>query len=147
MNNLLGRDSRRELPDEFILDNSPVSDPLKIANEFNRYFTGIGSSLAEKFMSSDEYKNYLIDNIGTVFSFETVSVEDMKKVVLSFKDSSPGHDDVPMRIIKRNIDVLAEVLVYICNLSLCLVIGTGIFPKALMVAVITCLQIWKGKLF
>ena len=81
------------------------------------------------------------------FSFETVSVEDMKKVVLSFKDSPPGHDDVPMRIIKRNIDVLAEVLVYICNLSLCLVIGTGIFPKALMVAVITCLQIWKGKLF
>ena len=67
VNNLLGRNSRRELPDEFIIDNSPVSDPLKIANEFNRYFTGIGSSLAEKFMSSDEYKNYLIDNIGTVF--------------------------------------------------------------------------------
>ena len=67
VNKLLGRNSRRELPDEFIIDNSPVSDPLKIANEFNRYFTGIGSSLAEKFMSCDEYKNYLIDNIGTVF--------------------------------------------------------------------------------
>ena len=61
------------------------------------------------------------------FSFEPVSVEDMKKVVLSFKNSSPGHDDVPMRLIKRNIDVLADVLVYICNLSL----RTGIFPKAL----------------
>ena len=59
----------------------------------------------------------------------------MTKIVLSFKDSSPGHDDVPMRIIKRNIDALADVSVYICNLSLC----TGIFPKALMVAAITCL--------
>ena len=66
------------------------------------------------------------------FSFEPVSVEDMKKVVLSFKDSSPGHDDVPMRLIKRNINVLADVLVYICNLSF----HTGIFPKALMLAVI-----------
>ena len=44
------------------------------------------------------------------------------------------NEDVPMRIIKRNIDVF-DVLVYICNLSLC----TGIFPKALMVALITCL--------
>ena len=63
----MDKGSRRELPDEFIIDNSPVSDPLKIANDFNRYFTGIGSSLAEKVVSSDEYKNYLIDNIETVF--------------------------------------------------------------------------------
>ena len=54
---------------------------------------------------------------------------------MSFKDSSPGIDDIPMRIIKENIPTLSDVICFICNLSL----RMGNFPKPLMIAVATCL--------
>ena len=54
---------------------------------------------------------------------------------MSFKDSSPGIDDIPMRIIKENIATLSDVICFICNLSL----RMGNFPKPLMIAVVTCL--------
>ena len=39
-------------------------------------------------------------------------------ILQSFKDSSPGIDDIPMRIIKENIATLSDVICFICNLSL-----------------------------
>ena len=56
-------------------------------------------------------------------------------ILQSFKDSSPGIDDIPMRIIKENIATLSDVICFICNLSL----RMGNFPKPLMIAVVTCL--------
>ena len=55
---------------------------------------------------------------------------------MSIKNSSPGVDGLPMRLFKDNINVLADTIVFICNRSL----DTGIFPKKLMIAIITCLH-------
>ena len=55
---------------------------------------------------------------------------------MSFKKSSLGVDGLPMRLFKENINVLADTIVFICNRSL----DTGIFPKKLMIAMITCLH-------
>ena len=92
VNKLVGRDSKTELPDKFIVRNETVTDPLLIANELNYYFTSIGDRLAEKFAQSVDYKIYLNKNISTEFSFVTVSTEDIKQIVSSFKDSSAGVD-------------------------------------------------------
>ena len=50
------------------------------------------------------------------------------------KDSSPGFDDIPMKLFKDNIAVLGHCI-KLFNLSL----STGVFPKQLMIAMITCL--------
>ena len=88
----MGRDSKTELPDKFIVRNETVTDPLLIANELNYYFTSIGDRLAEKLAQNVDYKIYLNKNISTEFSFVTVSTEDIKQIVSSFKDSSAGVD-------------------------------------------------------
>ena len=62
-----------------------------------------------------------------------VSTEDIKKIVSSCKDSSAGMDDIPMKLFKDNIEGLADVVTYNCNLSL----RTGIVPKNLMIAAVT----------
>ena len=71
----------------------------------------------------------------TEFNFRPVTRKDIIRIAMSFKDSSPGIDDVPMRIIKENIVTLSDVICFICNLSL----RMGNFPQPLMIAVVTCL--------
>ena len=52
-----------------------------------------------------------------------------------FKNSSPGYDYISMKILKDNIEILADVITFICNLSF----RSGVYPERLMVAIITCI--------
>ena len=64
-----------------------------------------------------------------------MTCDEITNIVTSFKSSSPGIDDLPMQLYKDHVSHLAVVIKYLCNLSL----ETGIFPKQLMIALITCL--------
>ena len=53
-------------------------------------------------------------------------------------------DDLPIKLFKENISVLANIIAYIRNLSL----ETGVFPKQLMTAIVSCLhKTWDPHLF
>ena len=82
------------------------------------------------------YAEYLSENINTRFIFEPVTSDQITNIVNSFKNSSPGMDDLPIKLFKENIFVLANIIAYICNLSL----ETGVFPKQLMTAFVLCLH-------
>ena len=69
------------------------------------------------------------------FTFSQVSCLDVENIVRSFKDSSPGADEIPMKLFKENLPVLGSTVTFICNLSLM----TGIFPSELATAIITCI--------
>ena len=45
---VLKRKKNRSLPDKITVNNKTVSDKGAIANQFNQYFTNIGSSLAKQ---------------------------------------------------------------------------------------------------
>ena len=52
-----------KLPDKFSHKNSSttVTDPVNIANEFNKYFVETGPQLAKKILNDDiSYRNYLV---------------------------------------------------------------------------------------
>ena len=72
------------------------------------------------------------------FEFDDVTPREIKNVVDSFKNSSPGIDNIPMLIFKNNIDSLADIMFmsYICNLSF----AERIFPVQLGTAVVSCLH-------
>ena len=54
LNNLLGRNKLIKLPDFFKdLDGNKITDSKKIANNFNDFFTNIGTKLANKISSPD----------------------------------------------------------------------------------------------
>ena len=74
-------------------------------------------------------------NINTSFSFEPVTNQQLKDIILSFKNISVGFDGLPMKVFKDNIDILCECITHICDMSL----STGIFPRQLMIAMVLCL--------
>ena len=58
LNNVLGRNKLIKLPDFFKdLDGNKITDSKKIANNFNDFFTNIGTKLANKISSPDS--NYV----------------------------------------------------------------------------------------
>ena len=135
VNSILGRDNKGTLPNCFNINGEMINDPLKIANTFNNFFSNIGESLSLNFVETDNFLGYLNNDIESRFSFTQVSLEQVVNIVMSTKDSSPGFDDIPRKLFKDNIAALGHCITHICNLSL----STGVFPKQLMIAVITCL--------
>ena len=59
ISNLLGNDSKAQLPDSFCIDGAIVDDPVVIANAFNNYFSNIGSNIGDRFEQNEEYRQYL----------------------------------------------------------------------------------------
>ena len=43
------------MPGEFVWNNRVITDMTDIANEFNRYFIGIGHTLSEQIQSGHAY--------------------------------------------------------------------------------------------
>ena len=123
------------MPGNLLINGSLVHDPLVIANSFNEYFAKIDEDLAKNFNMNDDFLKYLNMNINTIFSFEPATNQQLKDIVLSFKNTSSGFDGLPMKVFKDNIDILCECNTHICNMSL----STGVFPRQLMIAMVTCL--------
>ena len=92
--------------------------------------------LASNFAVNDEFFKYMPNTFNSNFEFDDVTRREIKNVVDSLKNSSPGIDNIPMLIFKYNIDSLADIMSYICNLSF----AQGIFPEQLGTAVVSCLH-------
>ncbi len=46
MNEILGKEQKRETVSQININDVPESDPTKIANHFNTFFTSIGTKIA-----------------------------------------------------------------------------------------------------
>ena len=80
--------------DNVIIDNSEI-----IANEFNNFFVSIGHNLAKD----------IICNVNQMFYVNSVvvqyvSVAQVRNVITSLKDSSPGWDHLSPFVIKQCVD-------------------------------------------
>ena len=71
-----------------------------------------------------------VDNIMNSIVISYVSCMDIKTTILSFKNSSPGYDELPASIVKQCIDNYVVPLTYIVNMSLM----EGVFPSELKLA-------------
>ena len=78
-------------------------------------------------------------NATEQFRFSHINLQELETVIKSQKNSSPGHDEIPITILKEFFDILGPVMLKICNLSL----EQGVFPQSLKKARITpFFQIW-----
>ena len=123
------------LPTKFLVDSNWITDPHQIANEFNKYFSKLGEDLASNFPDSERYENILLGRVGTTFSFAPTSMEEIRSIVPSLKNKSPGIDEIPMSLFKSSIDTLADIMAHICNKSM----NADIFPRKLGISIIICL--------
>ena len=133
LNEVLNNKSKKQnLPSLFRSGNEELSDPVKIAEQFCKYFTNIGPSLASNIPASEKlYRSYLYGNFVNSLFFEKVTEQEINEICSSLRvGTAMGFDNVPMSIIKESICSISDPLTHIVNLS----ITSGIVPTELKTA-------------
>ena len=108
------------------------TEPNKIAESFNNFFSEIGGTLAKKFSNDySEFKNYLKNPVThSMFLFHT-SESEIKKIIKTLKNTnSTGFDNFSTKFIKLSSSILAPALAKIFNQA----INEGIYPSNLKIA-------------
>ena len=139
VNELLGRSVHKNSTIEILeIDNVVIKDGMTIANKMNDHFLSVGRIASEKFaqLDFDGLNETLSDEHNCRFHLEPITPEIARIIVKSLKNTSAGHDGIPVRLIKKNVDSLAHILCHICNTSF----ATGVFPSELKIAKIVCIH-------
>ncbi len=111
-------------------DNGLTKCDKDTANQFNDYFTSIGTTLADKFdndltgnINSSEND---CSNLNSTFNFDIVTPEFIFDEICNFANNkSSGLDGINVKLLKLAAPIICNSLAYICNLSLC----TSVFPS------------------
>ena len=62
---------------QLIINGNTVTDKLKVANEFNKYFNNVGQNLSQN-LNRNSIKDYLQNNISSKFSFKKATTKKLK---------------------------------------------------------------------
>ena len=129
---VIGRNrSKPRICKQFNINGTIVEDSKTISNQFNDYFVNIGNSLAEKIQPTNRnFSDYLRGNYVNSLFLNPTNEDEIDRIIMNFKDSASGWDDIAPKVIKSVKDHIKTVLVYLCNLSFI----TGIVPKELKLA-------------
>ena len=108
-----------------------IADKITIANQFNTYFSSIGTKLASQTPANKgkSFKDYLHSPVNNVnFKFKLVDIENTVNIIDGLKTKySCGHDGLCLRQIKYEISSSRTLII---NQSL----TTGFFPERLEIA-------------
>ena len=96
-------------PTKITVNKTDIFDAEEIADEFNNFFSNIGTDLANKTPNASKPFDSYITKANTTIESQPF---------FSFKiDKSPGHDGVSFNVIKKCFDELCDPLKYLFNLS------------------------------
>ena len=128
------KSNKSKFPSKFIVNNRTVTDHKKIADEFNIFFSNIGSTLSASIKLDDStiaFTDYLDNPTEHRFSFSKITENETLTIINNLKSkNSSGNDDISNRLLKSIKCEISKPLTIIINQSL----ETGIFPDALKVA-------------
>jgi hypothetical protein len=130
LNEILGKVKQKETLCKINVEGITESDPIKIANHLNSFFTSIGQKIADDVqnvaMQPEDYINY--DRVIPDLLLGNTTPEHILKIISKFKPK-PSCDihGVSTKMIKFIGPEIAKPLAYIFNLSL----RTGVFPQKL----------------
>ena len=123
-----------DYPDYFKLDGCVIADKITIANQFNTYFSSIGTKLVSQIPANNGkyFKDYLHSPVNNVnFKFKLIDIENKVNLIDGLKTkSSCGHDGSSVKMLKQIKYEISSSITLIINQSL----TTGIFPERLKIA-------------
>ena len=111
------------------IDNVIIDNSEKIANEFNNFFVSIGHNLAKDIICNVNPLFY-VNSVNDSIAVQYVSVAQVRNVITSLKDSSPGWDHLSPFVMKQCVDTCVEPITVLINNSF----SHGIFPDELKLA-------------
>ena len=83
------------------VNNNTTSDNDIISDAFNKFYINIGPTLASKIPYCQKNPlSYIHQNISDSMYLNEVTVSEVKNVIVSLKEASPGWDDIHAKIIK-----------------------------------------------
>jgi len=112
------------------LDGETVSEKNRIAEEFNKYFTSVGSKQSEKIVvpGNKSFTDYLRTPTSYAFHFKAIDDQEIVRIIDSLKSkSSYGHDRISNKLLKYVKYEIAKPLKLLVNQS----VECGIFPSNL----------------
>ena len=119
---------KSEISKEFLINNSVITDPTIIANQFNNYFINIGKSLSNQIHSNKSFNSYLNTPSENIFKFTSVDENTIINIISKITNNeSTGHDNISNKLLKHAKSIIAKPLALIINQTL----TTGIFPSQL----------------
>ena len=136
MKEILGKCNTKSstLPTKITVNKTDIFDAAKIADEFNNFFTNIGTDLENKIPNTSKPFDSYITKANTSMESQPLSINELKDAFFPLKiNKSPCHDGVSFNVIKKCFGELCEPLKYLFNLS----IVKGIFPDDLKIATVT----------
>ena len=128
------RKNKSKFPSEFIVNNRSIADQKEIADQFNIFFSNIGSTLSDSIEIADstlDFTDYLNNPTEHHFNFTTITESETLSIINKLKNkNSSGKDEISNKLLKSIKDEIAKPLTIIINQSL----KTGVFPDALKIA-------------
>ena len=82
-----------------------VTDNQIIANEFNNFFVSIGKKLASDLSSNVNPLIYLNSVVNSIV-IPTITSQEVRNIISSTKNSSPGWDDIPALVAKKVLNTI-----------------------------------------
>ena len=107
-------------------------NPVKIAENFNFFFTNIGPNIAKRIPKGRKSPmTYLNDKIWKSFFFYPTTPDEIIKIIEYFSNNkSAGLNSLPTPILKNSADVSSFPISYLVNLSFTI----GEFPNLCKIA-------------
>ena len=134
INDILSKTKLQTKSTTVIVENGVThKDKEIIANKFNNFFTNIAQTLAReiKYDGNKNYKYYLNKRIDTVFTFQNIDEETVRKTIQNLPSkNSCGLDGISSKLIK----IIEPAIIKPLTLLINQVLNTGIFPDELKIA-------------
>ena len=130
MKELIGKMTLKpsNLPRKITVNKVDLFDQIKIAHEFNSFFTNLGKNLPTKILNASTPFEYFVNKSDFVMGTKPLSMNELKDAFYSLKSNkSQGYDDISCNVIKKCFGSLCNPLKYSFNLP----IERGVFPDDL----------------
>ena len=96
------------------MEETEITDIKSIADNFSRYFTGIGSTLAKKVDSSSVNFHKFLEAYNITQPEKGLTVNKLKDAFFSLNlNESPGYNEVSFNVIKKCFRSLHKPLLHI----------------------------------
>lgn len=107
-----------------------IRNKKQMTENFNKFFTDIGSNLAKEIKVGKKFQSKR--NINSIYMCPTDEPEVEKLIKQLKSNKAPGLDNIGANTLKESVGYIVKPLTYLINKSL----ENGIFPESLKIAVI-----------
>jgi hypothetical protein len=121
---------------EILSNGKCVTSPIKIAQEFNRYFINLTHSNVNIFSTNDKnsrHMNSMTCNLPNSIFMRPTNTFDIQKIINSLKNCySTGYDSISTKVVKSVSHIISPLISHIINLC----IEKGEFPERLKIGIV-----------